>query len=84
MTLADSTAPDWYLSMDQFLTLVNEVVKSSRNDWAFAGRNIHDKAHPEDLAIGVVAAAEMVSLTLTALGHVKPHLFQDPEKPKKK
>jgi hypothetical protein len=56
-------APDWYLSMDQFLQLVNEVVKASNNDWAFAGRNIHETAHPEDLAIGVVAAAEMVSLS---------------------
>jgi hypothetical protein len=63
-------APDWYLSMDQFLQLVNEVVKASNNDWAFAGRNIHETAHPEDLAIGVVAAAEMVSLTLVALAHL--------------
>lgn len=77
--MADSTAPNWYLSMDQFLTVVNDVVKSSSNDWAFAGRNIHDQAHPEDLAIGVVAAAEMVALTLTSLGKVKPVIF-DPEK----
>ncbi len=70
-------APNWYLSMDQFLKIVNEVVKAGNNDWAFAGRNIHDKAHPEDLAIGVVAAAEMVSLTLVALGNIKPHLFEE-------
>lgn len=77
--MADSSAPNWYLSMDQFLTLVNEVVKASNNSWSFAGRNIHDQAHPEDLAIGVVAAAEMVSLTLTALANIKPILFE-PEK----
>jgi hypothetical protein len=80
----EDNAPNWYLSMDQFLQLVNEVVKAGNNDWAFAGRNIHDKAHPEDLAIGVVAAAEMVSLTITALGNIKPHLFEEEKAVSKK
>ena len=73
----DKAAPNWYLSMDQFLTLVTEVVKSSENSWSFTGKNIHDKAHPEDLMIAVSSAAEMIALTLSAIAKVKPHLFEE-------
>jgi len=78
-------APVWYISMDQYLQLVVEVVKSSGNTWSFSGKQIHDHAHPEDLMASVTAAAENVALTLTALGRLKPHLFEEIEtgKPKK-
>ncbi len=69
-------APVWYVTMDQFLDLVTEVVRSSGNSWSYSGRNIHEKAHPEDLMVTVSAAAETVGLTLGALSKIKPIVFE--------
>lgn len=76
--------PVWYISMDQYLQLVVEVVKSSGNTWSYSGKHIHEHAHPEDLMATVTAAAENVALTLTALGRLKPHLFEEIETGKTK
>lgn len=63
--------------MDQYLTILAEVVKAS--DTYVTGKHLHDKMHPEDLSVTVQATAETVSLTITALGKHKSHMFETDE-----
>ena len=67
--------PNWYLSMDQYLTILTEVVKAS--DTYVTGKHIHDKMHPEDLSVTVQSTAETVALTITAIGKYKSHMLED-------
>ena len=67
--------PKWYLSMDQYLTILTEVVKNS--DTYVTGKHLHDKMHPEDLSVTVQSTAETVALTIAAIGHHKSHMLED-------
>ena len=68
------TTPVWYLSMSQYLDILNDVVKAS--DTYVTREHIHDKMHPEDLSANVQSIAETVSLTIAALGKHKSHMFE--------
>jgi hypothetical protein len=70
--------PNWFLSMDQFLGIVNKVVRSK--DSMFTGRNIHETGHPEDLMVIVMDITETVASTIAVLGETKSHMFEAPEK----
>ena len=67
--------PNWYLSMDQYLKILTEVVKAS--DTYVTGKHVHDNMHPEDLSVTVQSAAETVALTITAIGKYKSHMLED-------
>jgi len=67
--------PNWYLSMDQYLTILTEVVKAS--DTYVTGKYVHETMHPEDLSVTVQSAAETVALTITAIGKHKSHMLED-------
>ena len=67
--------PNWYLSMDQYLTILTEVVKAS--DTYVTGKYVHETMHPEDLSVTVQSAAETVALTITAIGKYKSHMLED-------
>jgi len=67
--------PKWFLSMDQYLTILTDVVKKSNT--YVTGRNLHDKMHPEDLSVTVQATAETVALTIVAIGEHKSHMLED-------
>ena len=67
--------PNWYLSMDQYLTILNDVVRQSET--YVTGKYVHDKMHPEDLSVTVQSTAETVALTITAIGKHKSHMLED-------
>jgi hypothetical protein len=53
--------------MDEFLTIVNKVIRTSESSFMSTGKDIDRKCHPEDLMIVVQSVAESVALTLTAI-----------------
>jgi hypothetical protein len=71
----ERTTPKWYLSMDQYLTILNDVVRQS--DTYVTGKYVHETMHPEDLSVTVQSAAETVALTITAIGKYKSHMLED-------
>jgi len=68
--------PNWFLSMDQFLEIVNKVVRNK--DSMYTGRNIHESGHPEDLMVIVMDITETVASTIAVLGETKNHMFEAP------
>lgn len=71
---------DWYVSMEEYLAILNFVVTNGNNTSMFAGKDSTKKSHPEDLMVAVQSAAEHVALTLVALDRETPYLIAKKKK----
>jgi hypothetical protein len=56
--------------MDEYLKIVESVIRNSESSYFATGKDVNNKRHPEDLMVALQSTAETVALTLVALDQI--------------